>query len=828
MEVDTAIGLLSLKTNRTRNDGNETKTKHVIKGTALEYLQHEMKQNLSFRSKRIVGKPVFFMQYKETHKFEYDVLKYKMPKTFVDYNKWEQVSSKKNSPNKASEDICIQSISLGYKLSYTEVYGRLLGVDKLVTNRRYKELNDSLINAAIKILSFHCVKNATNDMKYPQVYIATTYLHRYFERKPIDLKHAMLCFYQISRGENRQDNPQFFFTNKIFLIPWNYDNVHWVLLFVDMQDKEVMVLDSCISNTLSTATKYKMNLIVKFLCTLSNYEHKDDTEWLNLAIDEFRWVEENDWVPKQENSYDCGVFMLMNIFVTLHEMGVLYTQQDTNMFRKYLFHIMCDMMHNDEEDMKQYETQIIQSSQYIEYENNEDPKNDDDKNFSKSNDHETKSINNEENQIVDAVKEQNVQLLLTDEQNDRHNSLDTEDDFGLPDVEGKFSEFGIKNVRRHKLRKKPIDGEDYNVENLKQELATLSLHKQSKYIMAVKEKGKWTYYLAIDKTKHPKRKSGRGVLFNVLRDEFVETRFYKSRVLIEFIRTLQKNKGKWMDMSTQFKNIYDMALAEDRHTIIRKHGTYQRLRIVHESNGKREKIYGIVMMDNKEILADELTYKELRRRHLNNEMEALRKTTQNNSWIALSHGESSKPVHVNYDKGWPNIAFAQGKYNSCLQRSIASVLIYIRTARKLETEYINKVIEGLNNLSINIEAKISKGKISEVCVYMRNKGFFIQKYEPKKRKHNGRVESINVLAKDFDFGLFSLIQICGNDYDSNHTIMVCDKWLFDSNHPKAMPLSLKYLNICCSTDMRSVLYESCTLMYKFENKKIQKNRLKIK
>lgn len=828
VEVESVMGLLSLKKSGKENVVHDSKTKHVITGTVVEYLAREIKHNEIFSLKRQAGKPAFFQPYQEVGQFQYNASTYKIPNTFVDYDTWQKQITKEQQKKKADEDICLQSISLGYKLSYVEVYGRLLGNDELVTNRRYKELNDTIINAVIKQLSYQCIKTISSTTTYPRVYIATTYLHRYFERKTMDLKNAMLCFYQISRGEDRRENPQFFYTNKIFLIPWNVNNVHWVLLFVDMIGKEIMVVDSCSSDTLSTAIRHKMNLVVKFLCTLCNYEHREDDDWHNMVIRDFHWIEENGWLPKQDNSYDCGVFMLMNIFVSLHEMGVLYTQKDTNTFRNFFFRIMLNMMHEDEEEMKRYQAQIVQSSQQLNEEIGGNHDSDNDENLTNRNINATTLYDDGKGIKNDSKLEQNVQLSITDGTDDINGSLVEEEDFGLPDVEGKFSDLGIKNQMQRTFRKPRTEEEDYNVENLKKDLASLSVLRQLKYIMALKEKGQWNYYLATDKTKHPRRKSGRGVLFNLLREEFVKTRLYAIRALDEFVITLQQNKGNWMDMSTEFKNVYEMELAEDRHTIIRKHGTYQRLRIVQEKKGKKEKIYGIVMMDKKELLADKLTYQDLRNRHLKNEVEALRNTKRDNSWIALSHGKSSESIEVNYKKEWPNVAFVQGKYNTCLQRSIASVLIYIRTSRKLQNNTINEVILGLHNLSINKEAKISKGKIAEVCVFMRQKGFFIQKLEPKKRKHNGRIESINVLASNMDFGLFSLIQICGNDYDSNHTVVICDGWIFDSNHPKAMPLGLKYLNICCSNRMKSILYDSCTLMYKFQNKKILKNKPKLK
>ena len=58
-----------------------------------------------------------------------------------------------------------------------------------------------------------------------------------------------------------------------------------------------------------------MNNMVQFLCTLNNDEHKDQSDWENIHVQDFKWIHDDGWLPKQGNLYDCGVFMLMNIFV---------------------------------------------------------------------------------------------------------------------------------------------------------------------------------------------------------------------------------------------------------------------------------------------------------------------------------------------------------------------------------------------------------------------------------------------------------------------------------------------------------------------------------
>ena len=71
-----------------------------------------------------------------------------------------------------------------------------------------------------------------------------------------------------------------------------------------------------------------------------------------------------------------------------------------------------------------------------------------------------------------------------------------------------------------------------------------------------------------------------------------------------FMENIQRRKGTWIEMSSYLKHIYHkIAIGEDRQNIIRKNGIYQRLRIVNPNEVNKERIYGIVMLDGKEMLA---------------------------------------------------------------------------------------------------------------------------------------------------------------------------------------------------------------------------------
>ena len=209
------------------------------------------------------GIPIYLKDYICNNRFSFNKNEYNFPEKYIDYDTWSQKKLHDDETSKLIidttlvTDVCIESITLRYKLNYLEVYGRLIGNNDLITIKRYKELNDNTINASIATMTYYANKEMrlmndnNNAEKYvseevfiPEVYIATTYLHRYFSSTQYDMKKAKLCFYGITRGEDRNENQIFFDTNKIILIPWNYSNIHWVLVLVDIERLQFSVLDS--------------------------------------------------------------------------------------------------------------------------------------------------------------------------------------------------------------------------------------------------------------------------------------------------------------------------------------------------------------------------------------------------------------------------------------------------------------------------------------------------------------------------------------------------------------------------------------------------------
>ena len=76
---------------------------------------------------------------------------------------------------------------------------------------------------------------------------------------------------------------------------------------------------------------------------------------------------------------------------------------------------------------------------------------------------------------------------------------------------------------------------------------------------------------------------------------------------------------------------------------------------------------------------------------------------------------------------------------------------------------------------------------------------------------------------------FAICQLHASDGDLSHTIIIVDKWIFDSNFSQALPLSKVSLDKCCSlgnyrtniTFQKSV--KTYRYIYRCRKRKMNKN-----
>ena len=360
--------------------------------------------------------------------------------------------------------------------------------------------------------------------------------------------------------------------------------------------------------------------------------------------------------------------------------------------------------------------------------------------------------------------------------------------------------------------------EEESDRNLKRHLELNSIQKRTKYIMAIRENHQWKYYVAINNDRHPRTSPG-GETFFVLTEEYVDSIMSCVSSCKQMVLQIQAQSGTWIEMTAAFKKQYhEKDLVYDRETIIRKYCSYQRLVIVNPNDPVKEKFYGIIVIQGEPAITDELTFEELKKRRLRDVVDSLRATGKSNSWVTLTHGASKETIPMKYDQSWPETTFVQGNHNACMLMSMSSVLLhFVKNSKRsnYENQVFNEAITDLTTMAKACKFEGYNSVVVKINKKLRAHGFQIQVLKQKKRKRSGIYINLNILDKEFDFGLFCLVQLCGNDLDINHTVAITKEWIFDSNHVKALPLCQHSLDICCSTKHSRVKFEEATLIYKY-------------
>lgn len=105
--------------------------------------------------------------------------------------------------------------------------------------------------------------------------------------------------------------------DKIF-VPININNTHWTLAVVYIQKKEIHYYDS-----MSGSGR-------KYLQPLLNWVRDDAKDKKNVDIDTTQWklLDRMDYVPQQENGYDCGMFVITCADYLSDDLPLSYDQED--------------------------------------------------------------------------------------------------------------------------------------------------------------------------------------------------------------------------------------------------------------------------------------------------------------------------------------------------------------------------------------------------------------------------------------------------------------------------------------------------------------------
>ena len=774
-------------------------------------------------------------------KFTYDAEGLLEPKKFVPLDEWMQ-SEESVSPERTA---CLTSSTIGFSLTYSEIYGRLLGLENLLAvSENVHWLNSSIIDASISLLlevtrkslvsylsQNHGIAEIPNDIFTSVVYVTDTKFYTHFVDGMKDIEEARDSFDQIT----------YMMDYHIYLIPWILNNRHWVLLYIDIEKKEIFVLDSSVKeNLLNESSVQEMLRALRFICFLCNEESKENEEHEDLQVNSFSWINVPEGVyPQLIDKRDCGVFLLMTIKSILSSNGILffYTSECTKTFRDYIFQSLKSRMARDERFLNNSNVSVDSRDSS---ENDESPENDQlsskKEHTSKNNhssDHSTLSDSEDDKYVSKPteddkhvgkqIRKTNLKSNSIAKRKNKKNGIDKEKNKN-EETEKTLEDIIVMyqaNEMMKKLRGRHVKQQQFN-ESVNSKLNEIKVMKTTKYIQSVKRgrNGDYDYFVSTSNSNDPKTESG-GKNFFQLRYEFVDSRCFGAHVnknVVNFMNLVKKKEGIWCEMSKDFKKVFhDTALKEDREWIIRRNCSYSMVSIKNPNHATDEKFFASIIIDGKKVISDELTYEELKKRNLLREVRELRSKNVEND-VYLRHGASSDRVKINYRSHWPKIVFRQGNTNNCLLRSVGSVifyLIYEAHLNKNVSDYLLLMLNTLNDSKVFNTATSASRTLIKITEYMRAYGFMLEIFSKKRKRGRKKKRECNILSTEFNKGIFCIVQICGSDCDTNHTVCVTEKWIFDSNHERALPFCLHSFNICCSSHQNFVKFEKCEAVYKF-------------
>lgn len=117
-----------------------------------------------------------------------------------------------------------------------------------------------------------------------------------------------------------------FHKNILFPVPLNtLGGIHWSLVTIDMEKKKIQYYDSLPRSSGGSRIMEKIRDYLQFWC---EKEKKPDLNFLRFELE----VVKN--LPKQNNEYDCGVFILRYGFCISRNAEINFSQNDIPTYRK--------------------------------------------------------------------------------------------------------------------------------------------------------------------------------------------------------------------------------------------------------------------------------------------------------------------------------------------------------------------------------------------------------------------------------------------------------------------------------------------------------------
>lgn len=107
------------------------------------------------------------------------------------------------------------------------------------------------------------------------------------------------------------------------LIPINVNENHWVCAMVDFKNKKILYLDS-LCNTSNRSSFMYLERIKDYVIKQSERKIGQDFELVHLPS------------QQQNNGFDCGIFILMNLLQLAKDIPFILTQKDASDFRYHI------------------------------------------------------------------------------------------------------------------------------------------------------------------------------------------------------------------------------------------------------------------------------------------------------------------------------------------------------------------------------------------------------------------------------------------------------------------------------------------------------------
>ena len=173
-------------------------------------------------------------------------------------------------------------------------------------------LNDKIIDGYLKIISKRSSTDANRSGKLPKVYAMSSYFYENLMNRGTTAVEKWTKDVDI-------------FDFDLILVPIHLPK-HWCLAVVDFRSPGVFYYDSLGGHNMPA-----LNLILEYL----QIEHKKKRKTeLNIKKFAMEIVED---CPKQDNSWDCGVFVCKVAKFLSRNVTPRFSQQDMPFFRKLMF-----------------------------------------------------------------------------------------------------------------------------------------------------------------------------------------------------------------------------------------------------------------------------------------------------------------------------------------------------------------------------------------------------------------------------------------------------------------------------------------------------------